>query len=192
MEEWRSVPGYKGYYEVSSEGNVRSVDRVIVRHGRNTFLRSQPMKQYVDSAGYLNFMATKGSRKTHLMVHRCVALAFISNPQNKLTVNHKDGNKLNNSVANLEWATYSENLSHAYVNHLRNTTLGKHIPPNTAKTIPTKKELIRELREANCNMSEVARKHRITSTAVAKMCKRYGMPNHKADLVSYISNANVA
>lgn len=126
------------------------------------------------------------------MVHRCVALAFISNPQNKRTVNHKDGNKLNNNVSNLEWATHSENLRHAYANHLRGTTLGKHMPTNLMKTIPTKQELIKELREFDCNMSEIARKHGITSTAVAKMCNRYGMPNHKSELISYISNANVA
>lgn len=186
MEEWRPIPGYEGYYEVSNEGNVRSVDRIVIRKGRKTFLRSRPMKTCVGTDGYLHFMATKHSEKKKLAVHRCVTLAFIRNPQHKQTVNHKDGNKFNNTVENLEWATHSENLSHAYTNSLRGTTLGKHIQPNLIKTIPTRQELINELREADCNMSEIARNHGITSTAVAKMCKRYGLPDHKSELISYI------
>lgn len=70
-----------------------------------------PIKCGVASNGYLTFCA--GSDGTKL-VHREVALRYIPNPDNKRTVNHKDGNKLNNNVENLEWSTDSENNKHRY------------------------------------------------------------------------------
>ena len=63
-------------------------------------------------------------RTSHL-IHRLVAITFLDNPNNKLTVNHKDGNKLNNHLCNLEWATYSENCKHSYDNNLHDLELCK-------------------------------------------------------------------
>lgn len=98
-EVWKDVAGYEGLYEVSTNGRVR----------RNGHIR----KTRVDYRGYEAISLYKCSKGRNFKIHRLVASAFIENPENKRTVNHKDGNKLNNNVENLEWATHSENLIHA-------------------------------------------------------------------------------
>jgi hypothetical protein len=108
MEEWKDVVNYEGLYQVSSEGRIR-------RNGR---IKSQR----IDHGGYCTVWLSKKSIQKCLKVHRIVAEAFIENPQNKRTVNHKDGNKQNNNVCNLEWATHSENIVHALQMGLRKTT----------------------------------------------------------------------
>ena len=105
MEIWKNV-NLKNYemYEVSSLGNVR-------RNGKL-------LKKGVDRYGYLRVnLCNNNIRKTRT-IHRLVALAFIENPNNCLTVNHKDGNKKNNMVENLEWVTSQENTKHAQENEL--------------------------------------------------------------------------
>lgn len=72
-----------------------------------------------DKAGYLRVYVSANSKKKWFLVHRLVAMAFIPNIDNKKTVNHKDGDKSNNHVSNLEWSTYTENLNHAIDTGLR-------------------------------------------------------------------------
>ena len=91
MEEWRAVPGYEGLYEVSNIGNVRNVRR-------NTLLRLQKTKY-----GYIQVWLYKNGISTGLKVHRLVAQAFLPNPDNLPMINHKDEDKTNNRVENLEW-----------------------------------------------------------------------------------------
>jgi len=84
-------------------------------------------KAHLDRCGYLHMRLSDKNKK--YFVHRLVALTYIENPDNKETVNHKDGNKLNNHVSNLEWMTNKENLKHAY-----NNNLTKGIPVKCTKT----------------------------------------------------------
>lgn len=104
-EEWRPVVGYEDRYEVSNQGRVRNLKGLI-------------MKPSVHRDGYLWIGLVSKTMPYNVSVHRMVAKAFIPNPENKPTVNHKDGCKTNNRVDNLEWATYSENVRHAYENHM--------------------------------------------------------------------------
>lgn len=103
MEEWREIAGTKGFIEVSNEGRVRSL------------LSGNPriLKTSIDSKGYHRIRITIERVKMSYKVHREVAKAFIDNPQELPQVNHKDGNKDNNSVSNLEWVTNQENAHHA-------------------------------------------------------------------------------
>lgn len=108
MEVWKPIVGTKGFIEVSSEGRVRSLLR-----GTPTILKTQ-----IDNNGYHRIRVTIERIKMSYKVHREVAKAFIDNPNNLPQVNHKDGNKSNNSASNLEWVTNQENAHHAIRNGL--------------------------------------------------------------------------
>ena len=103
MEEWRDIPGYENFYQVSNFGNVRSI----------RFNKIRNMKSW-DSNGYRAVELCINNNRYTVGVHQLVALAFIPNPENKPEVNHKDRNRSNNNVENLEWVTQSENVAHAY------------------------------------------------------------------------------
>lgn len=112
MECWRWIPGYEGWYQVSTRGRVRSVDRwVVYADGRKRFLKGCILKTLRDKKGYLHVNLWRKGKMRRCSVHRMVAEAFIPNPEKKPQVNHRDENKENNSVemGNLEWATAKEN-----------------------------------------------------------------------------------
>jgi hypothetical protein len=114
-EIWHPCAGYETHYEVSNLGNVRSVER-MVSHAKGGLKRnfSKVLKHGKGKNGYLTVSFSVDSVKSNHSVHRLVARAFIENESNKPQVNHKDGNKHNNHVDNLEWMTHSENGLHAY------------------------------------------------------------------------------
>lgn len=119
-EVFADIRGYEGYYQVSNYGNVRSLDRVIKeKTGKTQTLKGRILKQRINPGGYHYIELGKNGTKATFAVHQLVAQAFLSNPNKKPIVNHIDGNRLNNSLSNLEWATYSENLEHAYKAGLR-------------------------------------------------------------------------
>lgn len=104
------VRNYEGLYEVSNLGNVRSVSR-----GRNTGRLLKPFGRQI-KINYQSVTLCKNGIKKTRTIHRLVAEAFISNLDGKKTVNHKDNNPRNNIVTNLEWASYQENIRHAFAN----------------------------------------------------------------------------
>lgn len=123
-EEWRPVSGFETSYLVSNFGEIKSIERIVVRKKQgNIKKKSQILHQYVTPKGYCRVQLTSGSRYKNVMVHDIVAKAFIPNPQNKPIVNHKNGNKIHNYVSNLEWATHSENLIHAYESGLKDSNV---------------------------------------------------------------------
>lgn len=109
MEEWKSIPGYEGLYEVSSYGRVRSLDRY---DRRNCFRKGRILKQNNDGRGYMSIELCLNSKIKRYLVHRLVAQAFIPNPDNLPEVNHKDENPENNSVTNIEWCNRSYNINY--------------------------------------------------------------------------------
>jgi hypothetical protein len=108
-EIWKPIPGYEGKYEASSLGRIKSVPR---KHQ----LKEIIMTLDDHNSGYkvVKLRGLLGYKKC--FVHRLVAKAFIPNPMNKEIVNHKDLNRWNNTLNNLEWLTQSENVRHGYEN----------------------------------------------------------------------------
>jgi hypothetical protein len=110
MEEWKDVKGYEGYYKVSNYGNVMSIERVIDKFHH---VKEKKMKPFINN-GYYKVSLFCDKKRKDMFIHRLVAQAFLNNFGDLPFVNHIDGNKLNNNVANLEWCTASENIKHAY------------------------------------------------------------------------------
>lgn len=99
-----NVPEKSNRFEISNYGRLKNI-------------RTQHIyKPNVLNSGYYSVRTTLGSRKDkiHILIHKAVAYAFLSNPDNLPEVNHKDGNKTNNHVGNLEWCTSHENQQHKY------------------------------------------------------------------------------
>lgn len=129
QEIWKDIAGYENLYQVSSFGNVRSKDRTIKRNSDYTGdlpLKGRLLKARISNAGYKRVTLCKKNKMKTFSVHRLVAITFIDNPQNLPFVNHKDENKLNNHVSNLEWCTNEYNMSYG--------TVGKRI--SKAKSCP--------------------------------------------------------
>ena len=115
MVEWRPIAVTCGLYEVSNNGDIRRWHKPIGAHLKVSKWR-----------GYYFFTASVDGKKRQLRVHRAVAESFLPNPLNKPQVNHKNGNKLDNRLDNLEWATAKENSIHAVKNGLNKSRGEKH------------------------------------------------------------------
>ena len=118
MEIWKQISGYEGLYEVSSFGNVRSLDREVPTSNRwgtvsVKCLKGRILKKKTMTSGYFLVSLCKDSSIQDGSIHRLVGKAFIPNPKNLPCINHKDGNRLNNYAKNLEWSTHKENTAHA-------------------------------------------------------------------------------
>lgn len=111
MEEiWKDIPGYEGVYQASTFGRISSISHYQGRWNKvYTRKRRFILKQFFDKDGYLSVSVSKNCRNVRSLVHRLVALTFIPNPNQLPQINHKDENKANNRVENLEWCDNSYN-----------------------------------------------------------------------------------
>lgn len=120
IEIWRDVVGYEGCYRVSNLGRVKSCFRS--RRGKNntvSYVYEKIKQLTTDIDGYLLVSLYNDTASQVVRVHRLVAQAFLPNPDNLPQVNHKDGDKFNNSVTNLEWCTNQDNIDHSWKIGLR-------------------------------------------------------------------------
>ena len=115
-EYWKPVVGYEGLYEVSNWGRVKSLKRLVKTHNKwgecYITINEKILKKRIDKYGYERVMLYKHGKSKLKQVHRLVAEVFIDNPDNLPCVNHKDENKLNNNVDNLEWCTHEYNINY--------------------------------------------------------------------------------
>lgn len=112
-EIWKDIEEYEGLYQISNFGNVKNK-------------KNKKIKEATHYHGYKYVMLSKNKKQKKKYIHRLVAQAFIENPNNYKEVNHKDGNKENNYIDNLEWCTRSYNVLHSYKNHLLVAKKGKN------------------------------------------------------------------
>jgi hypothetical protein len=117
-EIWKDVLGYESFYQVSNLGNIKTL-------GNNKFHTVKVMTNIIRN-GYCTVTLRKNNNQKIFRVHRLVAQAFISNPNNKSQVNHINGIKKDNRLINLEWATPFENMQHASANNLLNIYKGEN------------------------------------------------------------------
>lgn len=108
-EIWKDIPGYEGYYQINESGAVKSLNHYRDNKGYRILKAHKHYK-----TGYMQVHLFKSTVHSFWQLHRLMAITFIPNPDNKPHINHKDGNRTNNSIDNLEWVTSSENHIHAY------------------------------------------------------------------------------
>ena len=122
MEIWKDIPGYEGYYQASNIGNIKSlVFQCNLTHKK--YSREKLLKQKIGKDRCKRVELWKEGKHKTWLVHRLIGMTFLGIPSEKLTINHKDGNRLNNKVENLEWCSIKENIRHAFRNNLINSQI---------------------------------------------------------------------
>ena len=161
-ETWLDIQGFEGEYEISNTGKVKSK-----KHKNEKILIPE-----IDRYGYLRVTLSHEGRQYKKKIHRLVAETFLSNDNTMPQVNHKDGNKANNNVDNLEWCSAKENLQHALDIGLRQA-IHKNTPHYGESNGRSKitKEIVEEMRKVcipgdkEYGIRALARKYGISSTA---------------------------
>ena len=152
------IKGYEDSHEISRTGVVKSIDRVVEKRGRGTvYFKGKILKQKIDRYGYPVITLCTNNKKKYIPLHRLLCLTFKKNLKNYPVVNHKDGNKLNWNLNNLEWCTVEENNIHAQKEGLLKGRKGeKH---HGAKL--TKKDII-DIRNSKNTVSELFKKYKMS------------------------------
>lgn len=152
IENWKSIEGYEGMYEVSDKGNVRST---TTSRGR----RKENLKPQVKN-GYLAVNLYNESGVKHFYIHRLVAKAFIPAETGKNEVNHIDCNKYNNTKENLEWCDRKTNLQHSYANNLKRCGENHGMCKLTL-------EQVKSIRSSNFTGRELAKIYRVSQSTIS-------------------------
>lgn len=155
QEEWKDIKGFEGQYKISNMGRVWSVSRTVRIGGKTGTCQTKDliMKQITDAKGYKRVCLNENGKTKFKPIHRLVAEAFIPNKEGKPQVNHKDGDKTNNNVNNLEWCTNSENQKHAYRLGLNKVTGRAGRSKIAVKQISNKNEIV----AIHCSLNEACR-----------------------------------
>ncbi len=167
MEKFKKIKNYENY-EISENGIIRRNNKIL--------------KPYLTGKGnkkYLTIALCKNGTIKKFKIHRLVAETFIPNPENKKTVNHIDGNKLNNCVNNLEWCTYSENNIHSYqkLNKIMKNKKGSipiiqyDINGDFIKEYPSSREVQRQLHICHSDVISICKGIKSNSKYIFKFKK---------------------
>jgi len=205
-EIWKPVKNYEGYYEVSNLGRVKRLERIqVYSDGRTQTLKEHICKGSVTTCGYLRIALTKNKKRIGKYIHTLVAQAFIPNPNNLHEVNHKDYNKKNNCVDNLEWCTHQENvrdmLEHYGIKrkqkrycidcgkeiyYYKSTRCQKcaSINRNKDRSHKPDRETLKFLIKNNPMLS-VGKMFNVSDNAVRKWCKSYNLPYKSTEIRKY-------
>lgn len=114
MEIWKPIPGYEGHYEASTQGRIRSVDKMTPHPRNKTMLlprRSRILKQELDKCGYPVVTLSVDAKTRTFKVHRLIAMTFLDNPDNLPQIDHINSIRYDNRPENLRWCTSQENTA---------------------------------------------------------------------------------
>jgi hypothetical protein len=150
-EYWKDIPGYEGLYCASNMGRIQNMINL-------NYLNPTPKENKYSSVRLFDM----NSKAKPFRVHRLIAITFLNNPDNKPVVNHKNGNKNDNRLENLEWMTHQENSQHAY-----DTKLIKFYKRGVYQIDKDTNEIIEEFESA----AEVERILDIAHQSISKVCK---------------------
>lgn len=173
-EIWKDIAGFEGIYQVSSLGRVRSLTRKVWNYTKP----GRVLKPHMKPNGYLQVSLKSPERsEKHFYIHRAVAEAFIPNPKGLRQVNHKNFDKTDNRVENLEWVTPQENIL-----HFRESALARKYDEKKSRTLVNKslqyiidyKDIVCELYDAGISIEEVARRCKLGRDRVRDILKIYG------------------
>ena len=176
MEEWRDIKGYEGKYQISDLGRIKSLNY------RGNTNQEHILKLKEARNGYNQVQLYKNGKGVFYLIHRLVAQAFIPNPDNLPIVNHKDENKENNNVDNLEWCTYEYNNNYGTINKRHSETMkGRKLSEEHKRKISNsiKGNKHPQAKKVKCittgeifdYIKEAGRKYNIGSSHISKCCK---------------------
>ena len=165
-EIFKDIPGFEGYYQVSNLGRVKTLGN---GNSTNPFSSIEKvMKTKLNKSGYIHIKLRKDNKNIYTSVHRLVAMTFLENKENKSQVNHKDGNKTNNIVDNLEWVTSQENIIHSVKNGLQ--PIFKGIDSKCSKQVE-QYDLNDNLIKVWGSLREITRETGFNRTGILGCCK---------------------
>jgi predicted nucleic acid-binding OB-fold protein len=173
MNEWKEIKDFEGLYEVSIYGEVRRIAYDDVQ-SKAKFELPYILKPSKERFNYLKVTLFKNGKPKIISIHRLVAKTFINNPENKLQVNHIDGNGNNNYYKNLEWCTMSENIIHR-INYLN---------PKFTEKIVKQYDLNNKFIKKYKSCAEAGRQNNICGISVAR-CARGERTQYKSFIRKY-------
>lgn len=182
----REVFLFNDRYKITPSGLVISLPKKL---GYGAYTRERILKPSKTLCGYVSFcIRSDKNKKKNFLLHRLLAESFIPNQENKPYVNHKDGNKLNNNLSNLEWVTAKENSQHAWDNRLQISTdkMKNQAKLNILKTRKVNRKLSFKTAE------EIRDRYLSTNISQRKLAKEYNVAHHVITLIvnnkTYLEN----
>lgn len=168
-EEWRPVAGAEGFYSVSNRGRIRSEPIQTSRRGKQ---RGRVLKGCPDNKGYLQVrIVLPGRRPTTTKVHRAVAIAFLGPRPPGQQINHKSGDKQDNSIENLEYVTCLENVRHAWRLGLCARTHARGENSGKAK-LTTEAVIEIRLLKATHSLTQLAQRFAVSKNCISAIVNR--------------------
>lgn len=162
-EIWKSIPNYEDY-QISNFGRVKSLERFVNNHsGFKKKLKEKYIYPSISKTGYYVITLSKNTNKKTYKIHRLIAVCFIKNNNNKPCINHINGNKLDNSLINLEWCTIKENNIHAEKTGLKNDS-----GVNNSKSCLSKDDVY-FIRNSGLKLKELSKIYSINQSGVSKI-----------------------
>ena len=167
-EVWKSISGYEQLYEISNLGRVKSLPRLI--KARNPFISKEYIRKPVlYNNGYLCIRLSKDGFVKNHSLHRLIATEFLNKLDESYEVNHIDGNKLNNSLDNLEWVTKADNQKHAHKLGLNKSNFKPMFEELNGNSKLSKTEIIiiKDKLSKGISQRRIADEHNVTQATIA-------------------------